>query len=53
MMTPRGGWKVNDDPAERNRRSVPTRNQYAQRSDTWPDFEIYSDELVGARARGR
>ena len=36
MPTPRGGWKVNDDPSERNRRSVYV---FVRRNTRYPLFE--------------
>jgi hypothetical protein len=38
MPTPRGGWKVNDDPSERNRRSVYI---FVRRNTRYPLFESF------------
>jgi hypothetical protein len=38
MPTPRGGWKVNDDPAERNRRSVYV---FVRRNTRYPLFDSF------------
>ena len=38
MPTPRGGWKVNDDPEERNRRSVYI---FVRRNTRYPLFESF------------
>ena len=41
MPSPRGGWKVNDDPNERNRRSVYV---FVRRNTRYPLFDSF-DEL--------
>ena len=38
MPTPRGGWKVNDDPSERNRRSVYV---FVRRNTRYPLFDSF------------
>ena len=38
MPTPRGGWKLNDDPSERNRRSVYV---FVRRNTRYPLFESF------------
>jgi hypothetical protein len=38
MPTPRGGWKINDDPEERNRRSIYV---FVRRNTRYPLFESF------------